>query len=170
MASSPPAVPTAKTFQTAPIPSPDVSHDDIELTREVSRASGRKVAPQRLSDFELIRVLGKGCAGRVLLVKHAPTARVHAMKAISKRAVLANDELEHTLVEQRILHRFSKRERRSAFVSRLYYSFCDEENFYLVMEFYPGGDLATQMEIHGILGPLRTRFYACDIVAGLEAL
>jgi serine/threonine protein kinase len=147
-----------------------VSHDDIELTREVSRASGRKVAPQRLSDFELIRVLGKGCAGRVLLVKHAPTARVHAMKAISKRAVLANDELEHTLVEQRILHRFSKRERRSAFVSRLYYSFCDEENFYLVMEFYPGGDLATQMEIHGILGPLRTRFYACDIVAGLEAL
>lgn len=145
-----------------------------------------------LSDFELVRVLGKGCAGRVrplglktpsssssssadsslqvLLVKHTPTSRVHAMKAISKRAVLANDELDHTLAEQHILQHFASSERRSAFISRLYYSFTDKENFYLVMEFYPGGDLATQMEIHGILGPLRTRFYTCDIVAGLEHL
>lgn len=92
------------------------------------------------------------------------------MKAISKRAVLANDELDHTLAEQEILRHFSCPERKNAFVSRLYFSFCDKENFYLVMEFYPGGDLATQMEIHGILGPLRTRFYTCDIVAGLEAL
>ncbi|GMK57587.1 hypothetical protein CspeluHIS016_0404210 [Cutaneotrichosporon spelunceum] len=124
----------------------------------------------QLYDFQLIRVLGKGCAGRVLLVKHTSTSRVHAMKAISKRAVLANDELDHTLAEQEILRHFSCPERKNAFVSRLYYSFCDKENFYLVMEFYPGGDLATQMEIHGILGPLRTRFYTCDIVAGLEAL
>lgn len=94
-----------------------------------------------------------------------------AMKAISKRAVLANDELDHTIAEQGILRHFSSSELRSnAFVSRLYHSFGDKENFYLVMEFYPGGDLATQMEIHGILGPLRTRFYTCDIVAGLEAL
>lgn len=91
------------------------------------------------------------------------------MKAISKRAVLANDELDHTLAEQQILKHFAS-ERRNPFVSRLYYSFSDKENFYLVMEFYPGGDLATQMEIHGILGPLRTRFYTCDIVAGLEVL
>lgn len=106
---------------------------------------------------------------QVLLVKHAGTTRVHAMKAISKRAVLANDELDHTLAEQQILKHFAA-DRRNPFVSRLYYSFSDKENFYLVMEFYPGGDLATQMEIHGILGPLRTRFYTCDIVAGLEAL
>lgn len=92
------------------------------------------------------------------------------MKAISKRAVLANDELDHTISEQEILRHFSNSRRRNPFISQLYYSFSDKENFYLVMEFYPGGDLATQMEIHGVLGPLRTRFYTCDIVAGLEAL
>ncbi|KAL1408256.1 hypothetical protein Q8F55_005062 [Vanrija albida] len=155
------------------IPTPDTSGDDLknggESPPRPSWSRSRPIMPE-LSDFELVRVLGKGCAGRVLLVKHTPTSRVHAMKAISKRAVLANDELDHTLAEQHILQHFAMSERRSAFISRLYYSFTDKENFYLVMEFYPGGDLATQMEIHGILGPLRTRFYTCDIVAGLEHL
>ncbi|BEI88365.1 uncharacterized protein CcaverHIS019_0110830 [Cutaneotrichosporon cavernicola] len=143
---------------------------DTKSNSDSSSALAGTASMPKLNDFQLIRVLGKGCAGRVLLVKHTSTSRVHAMKAISKRAVLANDELDHTLTEQEILRHFSCPERKNAFVSRLYYSFCDKENFYLVMEFYPGGDLATQMEIHGILGPLRTRFYTCDIVAGLEAL
>ena len=38
------------------------------------------------------------------------------------------------------------------------------------MDFYPGGDLATQMEIYGVLGPDRSRFYASDIAQGLEDL
>ncbi|CAK9784900.1 kinase-like protein [Cutaneotrichosporon oleaginosum] len=154
------------------VPNPDTADAAEGNGNEASSTQpvASTTAMPKLSDFQLIRVLGKGCAGRVLLVKHTPSSRVHAMKAISKRAVLANDELDHTLAEQEILRHFSCPERKNAFVSRLYYSFCDKENFYLVMEFYPGGDLATQMEIHGILGPLRTRFYTCDIVAGLEAL
>jgi protein-serine/threonine kinase len=33
-----------------------------------------------------------------------------------------------------------------------------------------GGDLATQLEIHGAIGATRTRFYAADLVEGLEHL
>ncbi|WVR08215.1 hypothetical protein IAU60_005262 [Kwoniella sp. DSM 27419] len=124
----------------------------------------------KLEDFQLIRVLGKGHAGKVLLVKHTPTNAVRAMKAVSKRSVLAYGELYHTLAEQSILRRFATSEPHNRFVSRLYHSFTDKENFYFVMEFHPGGDLATQMEIHGVLGDHRTRFYAADIVQGLEDL
>ncbi|WVQ96142.1 hypothetical protein IAU59_003245 [Kwoniella sp. CBS 9459] len=133
-----------------------------------SKESKKYVA--KLEDFQLIRVLGKGCAGRVLLVKHTPSNAIRAMKAISKRSVLTHDELNHTLTEQSILKRFAIDEPHNRFISRLHHSFTDRENFYFVMEFYPGGDLATQMEIHPILGDHRTRFYAADIVQGLEDL
>ncbi|WVQ75145.1 hypothetical protein IAR50_004754 [Cryptococcus sp. DSM 104548] len=137
-------------------------------TSEASLKSNRYVAT--LEDFQLIRVLGKGCAGRVLLVKHTATNHIHAMKAISKRSVLTHDELGHTLTEVSILRRMTTEEPHNRFVSRLHYSFTDRENFYFVMEFYPGGDMATQMEIYGILGDHRTRFYAADITQGLEDL
>ncbi|WWC92991.1 uncharacterized protein L201_007955 [Kwoniella dendrophila CBS 6074] len=134
-----------------------------------STGANRRCVP-RLEDFQLIRVLGKGCAGRVLLVKHTPTNNIRAMKAISKRSVLTHDELNHTLTEQSILRRFAVDEPNNRFVSKLHNSFTDRENFYFVMDFYPGGDLATQMEIHRILGDHRTRFYAADITQGLEDL
>lgn len=93
------------------------------------------------------------------------------MKAISKRSVLATDELDHTLTELSIMRRMGERiEGQSRFVSQLHYAFTDRDNFYFVMHFYPGGDLATQMELKGILGPSRTRFYVVDIVEGLEQL
>ncbi|KAK1923484.1 kinase-like domain-containing protein, partial [Papiliotrema laurentii] len=130
----------------------------------------KRVGAVRLEDFELIRVLGKGCAGRVLLVRETATNSVLAMKAISKRSVLTHCELHHTLAELNILRRFAIEEPENPFVAKLHHSFTDRENFYFVMEFYPGGDLATQMEIHGVLGHHRTRFYAADIVQGIEDL
>ncbi|KIR34561.1 AGC protein kinase [Cryptococcus deuterogattii MMRL2647] len=137
-------------------------------TSEASRKSNRYMT--KLEDFELIRVLGKGCAGRVLLVKHSQHNTIHAMKAISKRSVFTHDELKHTMTEVSILRRIAVQEPHNRFVSKLHCSFTDQENFYFVMEFYPGGDLATQMEIYGILGDHRTRFYASDITQGLEDL
>jgi serine/threonine protein kinase len=92
------------------------------------------------------------------------------MKAISKRSVLASDELPHILTELSILKRFAIYEPHNDFVTRLNYSFTDRENFYFVMDFYPGGDLATQLEMSGTLGHVRTRFYAADLVLGLEDL
>ncbi|ORY34907.1 kinase-like domain-containing protein [Naematelia encephala] len=136
----------------------------------VSSRRGPSTYRARLEDFELIHVVGKGTAGRVLLVRHAPTSKIRAMKAVSKRTVLAHDELTHTLTELNILKRFAIHEPHNRFVSKLYHSFTDRENFYFVMDFYPGGDLATQMEIYGVLGHHRTRFYAADIVQGLEDL
>ena len=104
------------------------------------------------------------------MVRETATAKILAMKAVSKRSVFAQHELQHTLAEMQIMKRFAINEPHNPFVAKLHHSFTDRENFYFVMEFYPGGDLATQMEIHGALGHQRTRFYACDIVQGLEDL
>jgi serum/glucocorticoid-regulated kinase 2 len=46
----------------------------------------------------------------------------------------------------------------------------DNDNLFLVLDFHPGGDLATQLSRWGRLGKDRTRFYAAEIIEGLESL
>lgn len=93
------------------------------------RKSQRKVV---IDDFEMMRVLGKGCAGKVLLVRHKTTADLFALKAITKRHVLAHQELQHTLTEQAVLKRMAA-ENKDPFVVKLWWSFHDKENLFLVM-------------------------------------
>lgn len=140
--------------------------------RSQSTDPNRKKKSQRkavIDDFEMMRVLGKGCAGKVLLVRHKDSAELYALKAITKRHVLAHQELQHTLTEQAVLKRMAK-EGKDPFVVKLRWSFHDKENLFLVMDFHPGGDLATQLARWGRLGRDRARFYAAEIVEGVEGL
>lgn len=93
------------------------------------KKSAKKVV---IDDFEMMRVLGKGCAGKVLLVRHKKSERLYALKAITKRHVLAHQELQHTLTEQAVLKRMA-RETKDPFVVKLWWSFHDKENLFLVM-------------------------------------
>lgn len=93
------------------------------------KKSHRKVV---IDDFEMMRVLGKGCAGKVLLVRHKSTTDLYALKAITKRHVLAHQELQHTLTEQAVLKRMAA-ESKDPFVVKLWWSFHDKENLFLVM-------------------------------------
>ncbi|KIM31700.1 hypothetical protein M408DRAFT_327157 [Serendipita vermifera MAFF 305830] len=122
-----------------------------------------------ITDFEMMRVLGKGCAGKVLLVRHKREQSLYALKAITKRHVIAHQELQHTMTEQAVLKRMA-RSNSDPFVVKLYWSFHDKENLFLVMDFHPGGDLATQLARWGRLGRDRARFYAAEIVEGCEGL
>jgi protein-serine/threonine kinase len=138
---------TTNTLSTFGLVTPTKNRDDY------SGEEGRKKSVPVLEDFELIRVVGKGCAGRVsshqpdvsdkadqqvMMVRHTETAKIQAMKAISKRSVLTYDELDHTLTEVRILKQFAKYEPNNPFIVRLNYAFMDKENIYFVMDFYPG--------------------------------
>ena len=136
-----------------------------------SRSQHRRKGSNKVTvdDFEMIRVLGKGCAGKVLLVRHSSSRGLYAMKSIHKRHVLAHQELQHTLTEQAVLKRMAK-DVLDPFVVRLWWSFHDRNNLYLVMDFHPGGDLATQLSRWGRLGRDRARFYAAEIVEGVEGL
>lgn len=100
--------------------------------RSLSMAPKKSHRKVNIDDFEMMRVLGKGCAGKVLLVRHKATTDLYALKAITKRHVLAHQELQHTLTEQAVLKRMAA-ESRDPFVVKLWWSFHDKENLFLVM-------------------------------------
>lgn len=141
----------------------------MSLDVEPADTSQRRTDKVTVNDFEVVRVLGKGCAGKVLLVRHKGTKGLYAMKSIHKRHVLAHQELSHTITEQAVLKRMAS-EQTDPFVVKLWWSFHDAASLYLVMDFQAGGDLATQLTRWGRLGRDRARFYAAEIAEGVEGL
>ncbi|KAI9507392.1 kinase-like domain-containing protein [Russula earlei] len=125
----------------------------------------------QVSDFEIISVLGIGSKAKVLLARHKSrsTGCVYALKVVAKRRVLAYQELRCTLTEQAVLRRMVN-EGMNLFVVKLWLSFHDHENLYMVMDFCPGGDLRTLLDRKGCLNHDLSRFYATELVEGLEGL
>ena len=110
----------------------NTSRERKKRSKSAARTMERVSRKVQVSDFKMIRVLGKGCAGKVLLVRHKSSSDLYALKAITKRHVLAHQELQHTLTEQAVLRRMAA-EGSDPFVVKLWWSFHDKENLFLVM-------------------------------------
>jgi len=74
-------------------------------------------------------------------------------------------QVEHTLSEKRILSCVE-----CAFIVELLYSFKDNSNVYLVMEYINGGELYTHLLRIGKFPDPLCRFYAAQIVLTFEYL
>ncbi|KAI7865539.1 kinase-like domain-containing protein [Spinellus fusiger] len=121
-----------------------------------------------IQDFQFIKVLGKGCMGKVLLVRHLRTSRLLALKAISKEWVITQREIEHTRMERDILTTVAHI--RHPFLVRLHHSFQDASQLFLVLDYHVGGDLATQLAKFTRFTPDRARLYTAEILLGMQEL
>lgn len=87
-------------------------------------------------DFQLLRVIGRGSFGKVLLVRGKRDKQVYALKILSKSHVVAKNQVEHTMNERKILE-----EMDSPFLCRLEFAFQTDDKLYLGMPFLSGGPL-----------------------------
>merc|ERR550539_2270810 len=93
-----------------------------------------------VDDFDPIKVIGRGAFGEVRLVQKIDTGHVYAMKILRKTDMVAKEQLAHVRAERDILV-----EADHTWVVKMYYSFQDPINLYLIMEFLPGGDMMTYL-------------------------
>lgn len=118
-----------------------------------------------LADFERLKVIGKGSFGKVLLVRKKQTKRVYAIKVLSKRLIVARNEVEHTRSEKSILMKLE-----CPFLVALHYVFETPAKLYFVMDYINGGELFFHLHKEKKFSEERVRFYAAEIVAGLDYL
>ena len=118
-----------------------------------------------LEDFESLKVIGRGAFGEVWLVQKKDTGHVYAMKILCKAGMLEKEQAGHIRAERDILA-----EADSLWVVKMFYSFQDKLNLYLIMEFLPGGDMMTLLIKEN--GTLReeTQFYIAETVLAIESI
>ncbi|KAG9509190.1 hypothetical protein GZH46_02300 [Fragariocoptes setiger] len=140
----------------------------IPLAKSISESfEGISIGPMSINKFEMLRVLGRGHFGKVILAKDKDSNEYYAIKALKKSDIIARDEIESLMSEKRILQVASAV--RHPFLINLYACFQTSTHVLFVMEYACGGDL--MMHIHNdIFSEPRAVFYAACVVSGLQYL
>eukprot|EP01084_Bolivina_argentea_P276974 472707_1 len=97
--------------------------------------SDRHINKPTLSDFTLLKVVGKGAFGKVLQIRKISNSEIYAMKILKKENVIKRNQIEHTKTERRVLGFVTH-----PFIVSLYYAFQTETKLFLVLN-YRGGEL-----------------------------
>ncbi|KAH9108886.1 hypothetical protein LEN26_007461 [Aphanomyces euteiches] len=127
-----------------------------------------KDRPLSIEDFDLMKVVGRGAFGKVMLVrkKNGKNAgAIYAMKILKKAHIIQNDQVENTKAEQHILKEISH-----PYVVRLRYAFQNPEKLYLVMDYYPGGSMYYHLKKSKKFTEERTRLYMAQLLTAIMHL
>eukprot|EP00057_Strongylocentrotus_purpuratus_P016637 XP_011671111.1 PREDICTED: RAC-gamma serine/threonine-protein kinase isoform X1 [Strongylocentrotus purpuratus] len=120
-----------------------------------------------MDDFDVLKVLGKGTLGKVVLGREKKTGEVFAIKVFKKEAFLQEDEveLENSLTKNRMVQKISH-----PFLASLEYLFQTSDRLYFVMEYVNGGELFFHLSRDRVFTEERARFYCAEIVSALSYL
>ncbi|KAJ6219144.1 hypothetical protein RDWZM_004956 [Blomia tropicalis] len=118
-----------------------------------------------VEDFMPLKVIGRGAFGEVRLVQKSDTGHVYAMKILRKADMLEKEQVAHVRAERDILV-----EADHQWVVKMYYSFQDTINLYLIMEFLPGGDMMTLLMKKDTLTEECTQFYIAETALAIDSI
>ncbi|OBA28961.1 hypothetical protein HANVADRAFT_50915 [Hanseniaspora valbyensis NRRL Y-1626] len=118
-----------------------------------------------LDDFMLLKVLGKGNFGKVLLAQSKNSDQLCAIKVLKKEQLLKNNDMESVKAEKKVF--LLATQAKHPFLTNLYCSFQTENRIYFAMEFIGGGDLMWHVQNHR-LSVKKAKFFAAEVLLALK--
>ena len=108
-----------------------------------------------LEDSHFIRVISVGSFCHADLYLHQPTGTYFILKVMPKHRIMQLNQIEHIKNERDILVSISHPN-----IVQVYGTFQDECNFYIVLEYIPGGDVFIHLRTMVRFDVDVARFYA----------
>ncbi|KAF9482115.1 kinase-like protein [Pholiota conissans] len=123
------------------------------------------------SAFVILKTIGHGAFGVVSLVKERTSGKLYAMKQLRKADMLRKGQEGHVRAERDILKSASlvHSPGGAEWIVRLYYSFQDRDNLYLVLEYMGGGDLLNLLIEKDVFEEDFTRFYVAEMILAIAS-
>ncbi|CAR29851.1 hypothetical protein ZYGR_0AD05390 [Zygosaccharomyces rouxii] len=118
-----------------------------------------------LDDFQILRTLGTGSFGRVHLVRSNHNGRFYALKVLKKHVIVKLKQVEHTNDERRMLSIVAH-----PFLIRMWGTFQDAEQVFMVMDYIEGGELFSLLRKSQRFPNPVAKFYAAEVCLALEYL
>ena len=145
-----------------------ISYDQIQIPMDAEGSGDDEKdgtdgkCSHKLSDLRRGRILGRGSFGVVRVVAD-PSGKVYALKTISKAHVVAHSQQAHHVSEKKVMKQL-----RHPFLVRLFATFRDRENVYMLLELCNGGELFTLLRSHICFPEKTARFYAASVASMFE--
>ena len=118
-----------------------------------------------LNDFKLLKVLGRGTFGKVVLIQYKLTKKYYAMKIMKKDVILESGQVTNTLLEKNILQNLNYQ-----FLVGMDFCFQTQERIYFVMNFIRGGELFKHLLNCKFFPEEKAKFYSAIIGLALDYL
>lgn len=133
----------------------DIVYEQQEVAEEVS-----------LDKLKGVTTIGEGSFGTVMLVQHTESKQPFALKIQSKDFLIKRQFHDLVANEVGILNAV-----KHPLLNKLHRTFEDEKNFYMLLEYVPGGDMFSLISKRGaVLDNKAHMFYAACILSSLQAL
>ena len=129
----------------------------------LSEEERKSITRLSYNDFEILKLLGKGSFGKVLLVKRKINNQLYAMKILKKDVIQIKHQQDHTKTERILLANI-----KSPFIVNLYFAFQDKYKLYFIQEFMQGGELFFHLHKEKKFNSEKTKFYTIEILLALE--
>eukprot|EP00029_Vermamoeba_vermiformis_P007388 TRINITY_DN3187_c0_g1_i1.p1 TRINITY_DN3187_c0_g1~~TRINITY_DN3187_c0_g1_i1.p1 ORF type:complete len:508 (-),score=110.40 TRINITY_DN3187_c0_g1_i1:132-1655(-) len=144
-----------------------------DLLNELAKKETEFIRLRRLrltkNQFESIRIIGRGAFGEVRLVRMRNTGELFAMKTLPKGEILKKDQVTHVRAERDIMA-YADLYHHNPWIVKLYFSFQDDENLYLIMEYVPGGDMMGLLIKMDTFPEDMARFYIAETIIGIDSI
>lgn len=119
-----------------------------------------------LSQFNLIKVIGRGTFGKVVLVSlKTDPSLIFALKIIKKAHIVQTKNVANIINEKKILQEID-----NPFIIKLRYSFQNKEKIFMAFDYHNGGELFFHLQKRHRLPEKEVKVYAAEMYIALKYL